>query len=57
MFKPENLFPVNDNKSSMYGNNPRILLSGPERIDIDINNPIDWDLAEALFEKFSNELS
>lgn len=55
MFKPENLFP-DDGNLSMYGANPRVMVSTPERIDIDINNPRDWDVAEILFEKFSNEL-
>jgi len=56
MFKPENLFSV-DGNLSMYGENPRIMVSAPDRIDIDINNPIDWHMAEVLFEKFTNELS
>ena len=54
MFKPENLF-SNDGKLNMYGKKPKIMVSAPDRIDIDINNQVDWDVAEVLFEKFSND--
>ena len=56
MFKPENLF-SSDCKLNMYGENPKIMVSAPNRIDIDINNQVDWDIAEVLFEKFSNEFN
>ncbi len=56
MFKPENLF-SSDGKLNMYGENPKIMVSAPDRIDIDINNQVDWDVAETLFEKFSSEFN
>jgi N-acylneuraminate cytidylyltransferase len=54
MLKPQNLS-SSDGTLNMYGENPKIMVSAPDRIDIDINNQVDWDVAEVLFEKFSDE--
>jgi CMP-N-acetylneuraminic acid synthetase len=45
-FKSSNLF---DPTPSLYGANPKILISNESRIDIDLNTEGDWILGEAVF--------
>ena len=44
-----------DRTPNLYGRNPQLLISDDDRIDIDINTPIDWVMAETLFEREIND--
>lgn len=46
MFRYQNLY---ENVSNIYGPKPRLLISGEDRLDVDINTTRDWLMAEALF--------
>ncbi len=48
MFKKDNLLGNNPN---LYGSTPQLLISNIDRVDIDINNPVDWKIAESMFSK------
>jgi CMP-N,N'-diacetyllegionaminic acid synthase len=45
---PKNLFTKN---MGLYGENPRLMKILEDRIDIDINTQLDWDMAELIFSK------
>ena len=40
-----------DQKPNLYGSNPKVLMTNNNRIDIDLNNPEDWKVAEFFFMK------
>jgi CMP-N,N'-diacetyllegionaminic acid synthase len=48
---PKNLY---ESPSNIYGPNPKLMISGEDRIDLDINNERDWLMGELLF-KFMRE--
>jgi CMP-N-acetylneuraminic acid synthetase len=48
---PKNLY---ENPSNIYGPNPELMISGEDRLDIDINTERDWLMGELLF-KFMKE--
>ena len=43
---PNNLF---EEKPNLYGPKPKLMLVSDDRLDIDINTPKDWKIAEKLF--------
>ena len=46
LFLPQNLY---EEVSNLYGPKPRLLISNHDRLDVDINTPMDWLVAESLF--------
>ena len=45
---PKNLYM---NKPGLYGANPKLMKVCDNRVDVDINTQLDWDVAEILFNK------
>lgn len=45
---PKNLYL---NKPGLYGANPKLMKVSDDRVDVDINTQLDWDVAEILFKK------
>ncbi|MBH19596.1 MAG: acylneuraminate cytidylyltransferase [Crocinitomicaceae bacterium] len=45
---PKNLYM---NKPGLYGANPKLMKISDNRVDVDINTQLDWDVAEILFNK------
>lgn len=47
-FDPENLY---SEQPGLYGKSPKLMKVGADRVDVDINTELDWDVAEILFSK------
>ena len=48
VLNPENLYM---GKPGLYGDNVKLIKAADDRLDVDINTSIDWDIAEILFNK------